>query len=252
VKSVKTAFCTDSGRVREQNEDSVGVFFGNKCVLGIVADGMGGHAAGEIASKMAVDLSAEKFSTHSEPFTQEEAEIWLNHLIRGVNLRLYEYAEAHEECRGMGTTFAGAICTNEFVTITSVGDSRIYIWNKGHLVKQITEDHTFVNELLKSGQITLEEAVDHPKRHILMRSLGTEPTIALDTSTFEWMNGSHILICSDGLTNKLSDEKLSEIMEGALSLCEKTDMMIKEANHFGGEDNISVIIISQDGDGEKE
>ncbi|MCO7127980.1 Stp1/IreP family PP2C-type Ser/Thr phosphatase [Sporolactobacillus shoreicorticis] len=248
---MKAEWYTSSGNVREQNEDSLGVFYGDECLIGIVADGMGGHAAGEIASKMALKLTSAKWSEHSGTFTKEEAEMWLNRLVRSVNLRLYEYAETHEECRGMGTTFAVALCTNEFIAVSSVGDSRIYIWKQGYIVKQITEDHTFVNELLKSGQITKEEAADHPKRNILMRSLGTEPTIALDTSVIDWTDCSHLLICSDGLTNKLSDQILSEIMEGTMNLREKTEMMINEANHAGGEDNSSVIIISKDGDGEK-
>ncbi|MCQ2008911.1 MAG: Stp1/IreP family PP2C-type Ser/Thr phosphatase [Sporolactobacillus sp.] len=248
---MKAEWCTSSGNVREQNEDSLDVLYGDDCLLGIVADGMGGHAAGEIASKMALELTSAKWSEHSGVFTKEEAETWLNHLVRSVNLRLYEYAETHDACRGMGTTFAVALCTKEFIAVSSVGDSRIYIWKQNCIVKQITEDHTFVNELLKSGQITKEEAEDHPKRNILMRSLGTEPTIALDTSVIDWANCSHLLICSDGLTNKLSDETLSEIMEGTMNLREKTEMMISEANHAGGEDNSSVIIISKDGDGEK-
>lgn len=249
---MESTYRTDPGKVRDHNEDSVGVFFGENCLLGIVADGMGGHAAGEIASRMAVDLSSAKWAERSGTPTRDEAESWLNHLVRNINLRIYEYSGTHEACKGMGTTFAAAFCTNDFVVVSTVGDSRVYIWNQGSIARQISEDHTLVNELLKSGQISKEDAEIHPKKHVLMRALGTEPTIALDTSVFDWSKGSHLLICSDGLTNKLSGAKLSEIMEEATGLHEKTEKMINEANHAGGEDNISVIIISQDGGGEKQ
>jgi protein phosphatase len=252
VIQVETAYCTHPGKIRSHNEDSVGVYNGESCLLAIVADGMGGHAAGEVASKMAVDLSAQRFMEHEGIFTREKAEIWLNHLVRGINLRLYEHAESHDTCKGMGTTFAAALCTNEFIAVSSVGDSRIYIWKHPQPVKQITEDHTFVNELLKTGQITEDEAAGHPKRNILMRSLGTEPTIALDTAIVEWSSWSHVLLCSDGLSNKLTDERLTEIMNKSMNLEEKTGMMVKEANRAGGEDNISVILISNDRDGEKQ
>nr|WP_283163288.1 Stp1/IreP family PP2C-type Ser/Thr phosphatase [Sporolactobacillus mangiferae] len=238
--------------IREQNEDSIGVFHAEGALLAIVADGMGGHAAGEVASKMAIDCASERWKAHAGTFTRKEASSWLNHLVRSLNLQLFEYAQNHAECHGMGTTFAVALCTDQWIAVSSVGDSRIYIWHEGEPIRQLTEDHTFVNELLKSGQITKEEAASHPKRHILMRSLGTEPTIALDTSVIDWGSGSHILICSDGLTNKLSDGQLSKIMECQASMHEKTEMMIQEANRAGGEDNVSVVIISQDGDGEKQ
>ncbi|MCO7174652.1 Stp1/IreP family PP2C-type Ser/Thr phosphatase [Sporolactobacillus kofuensis] len=249
---MQIAYRTDPGKVRSNNEDSIGVFNDHDCLLAIVADGMGGHAAGEIASKMAVDFSSVRWTEREKTLSKEEAELWLNHLVRGVNLKLYEYAETHEACHGMGTTFAAVYCTSEFMIVSTVGDSRVYKQTKNHRIVQITEDHTYVNELVKSGQITEEEAEVHPKKNILMRSLGTEPTIALDTVTLDWSDCTHLLLCSDGLTNKLSNGKLSEIMEHEATLHEKTEMMIREANNAGGEDNISVIIISKDGDGEKQ
>ncbi|RYM07222.1 Stp1/IreP family PP2C-type Ser/Thr phosphatase [Sporolactobacillus sp. THM7-7] len=247
---MKAVYKTDRGKVRERNEDSVGVFYGEKQLFGVVADGMGGHAAGEVASRMALEVTEKKWKALPGPLTEQEAVDWLNHLVRSINVHLYDYSESHEECRGMGTTIAAALCGERFITVSAVGDSRIYFWKRGEPIRQVTEDHTLVNELVKSGQISKEDAETHPRKHILMRALGTEPAIELDTATLTWSAGSGIIICSDGLSNKLSNEKINEILENDSTLQEKTEKMIEEANNAGGEDNISMIIVSYDGDGE--
>lgn len=249
--TVKAVFNTDRGKIRNHNEDSVGVFYGEGQLLGAVADGMGGHAAGDVASRMALEVIETKWMKISGALTEPEAVKWLNQLVRSINVHLYNYSETHTECRGMGTTVAAAFCRKDFIAVSAVGDSRVYIWKEGEPIRQITEDHTLVNELVKSGQISKEDAEVHPKKHVLMRALGTEPAIQLDTSTFKWSEGSHVMICSDGLTNKLSDETIGGILGSESSLQEKTEIMIKKANDAGGEDNISMIIISHDGDGEE-
>ncbi|MFX3618419.1 MAG: Stp1/IreP family PP2C-type Ser/Thr phosphatase [Sporolactobacillus sp.] len=248
---MKAVFGSDVGRQRSHNEDSVNIFYHGSELLAVVADGMGGHAAGEVASTMAVQYAEKKWQEREAEFTQDEAVGWINHLVRGINVHLYDYAESHETCRGMGTTFAAAFCSKNFIVITTVGDSRIYSWNEGEAVQQVTEDHTLVNELLKSGQISKIDAERHPEKHVLMRALGTEPAIELDTLTLNWSQCSHLILCSDGLTNKLSDEGISGILGSAGSLQEKIEQMISAANDAGGEDNISLIIISRDSDGEQ-
>ncbi|GGL44353.1 Stp1/IreP family PP2C-type Ser/Thr phosphatase [Sporolactobacillus putidus] len=245
---MKAVYSTDRGKIRNHNEDSVGVFYGDGQILGVVADGMGGHAAGDVASRMAIEVIEAKWEKISGPLNENEAVEWLNRLVRSINVHLYDYAAEHEACRGMGTTIAAAFCREDFVAVSAVGDSRIYIWKQGEPIRQVTEDHTLVNELVKSGQISKEDAEIHPKKHILMRALGTEPAIELDTSTLKWSEGSLIMICSDGLTNKLSDETISQIIGRKCSLQEKTEAMIVAANDAGGEDNISMIIVSRDGE----
>ncbi|RYL95383.1 Stp1/IreP family PP2C-type Ser/Thr phosphatase [Sporolactobacillus sp. THM7-4] len=248
---MKAVCNTDRGKVRNHNEDSIGIFYGEKQLLGVVADGMGGHAAGDVASRMALEVVKRKWKEVTGGFTKQEAVDWLNQLVRSINVHLYNYSLSHMECRGMGTTIAAALCRKEYVAVTAVGDSRIYLSQKGKPIRQITEDHTLVNELVKSGQISKEDAEDHPKKHILIRALGTEPAIELDTSIIQWSEGCQIIICSDGLSNKLSDETLNGILENeSTTLQEKTEKMIQEANTAGGEDNISMIIVSYDGDGE--
>lgn len=248
---MKAVFNTDRGKVRVHNEDSVRVFYGQNQLLGVVADGMGGHVAGEVASRLAVESAEKKWSELSGPLTKDEAVKWLNQLVRSMNVRVYDYAESHLECRGMGTTVAAAFCSADFIVVSTVGDSRVYIWREGNSASQITEDHTLVNELVKSGQITREDAEVHPGKHVLMRALGTEPAIELDTVTLDWSKGSCLMICSDGLTNRLSNEWIGKKLGEKGSLQEKADQMIRDANDAGGEDNISLIIISHDSDGDE-
>ncbi|MFT8871406.1 MAG: Stp1/IreP family PP2C-type Ser/Thr phosphatase [Sporolactobacillus sp.] len=249
---MKAAFASDIGRQRESNEDSVGVFCHGGQLFGVVADGMGGHAAGEVASRMALKLSEASWQALGSALDREQAVEWLNHLVRAVNVRLYDHAEKHAECYGMGTTFAAAFCDERFVVITTVGDSRIYTWSAGAGMRQMTEDHTLVNELVKKGEITKDDACVHPDKHILMRALGTEPTVALDTLLLDWHDFTHLIICSDGLSNKLTNEQMSTTMALDQSLEQKATGMVQAANNAGGEDNISLVIISHDDGGEME
>ncbi|MCI1857663.1 MAG: Stp1/IreP family PP2C-type Ser/Thr phosphatase [Sporolactobacillus sp.] len=247
---MRAVFETDRGKVRSHNEDSVNVFRGHGQLLAVIADGMGGHVAGEVASGLALDFVRRRWQELDRQLSQPEAAQWLNRLVRSINVHLFDYAESHPECRGMGTTFAAALCDPAYIVASTVGDSRVYIWENGQALRQMSEDHTLVNELLKAGQITEAEAKVHPERHVLIRSLGTTPTITLDTFTSAWSDDHYLLLCSDGLTNKVSDEKMSGILEQEIPLEEKAKIMIKAANDAGGEDNISLIIISRDSDGE--
>ncbi|TGB00240.1 Stp1/IreP family PP2C-type Ser/Thr phosphatase [Sporolactobacillus shoreae] len=248
---MRAVFGTDIGKVRTHNEDSVRVFTGKNQLLGIVADGMGGHVAGEVASSLAVEAAEKKWNEISETLTMQEAVKWLNQLVRSMNVRIYDYSESHFDCRGMGTTVAAAFCGNDFAVVSTVGDSRVYIWHEGIKASQITEDHTLVNELVKSGQLSKEDAEVHPKKHVLTRALGTEPAVQLDTMTLDWPEGSRLVVCSDGLTNRLSDEWISRALAENNSLQEKADQLIRDANEAGGDDNISLIIISHDSDGDE-
>ncbi|RBW67509.1 Stp1/IreP family PP2C-type Ser/Thr phosphatase [Bacillus taeanensis] len=245
---METVFKTDKGKVRPHNEDSGGIFIkNNQSVLAVVADGMGGHRAGDVASTMAVSFLKEKWEHVNEVLTPHDAEKWLEAAILGANQKILDYAKNHPECKGMGTTLAAALCTEQYIIIAHIGDSRIYLLNENAFSLK-TSDHSLVNELLKSGEITEEEASNHPRKHVLLRALGTEESIYIDIQTVLWEEDDLLLLCSDGLTNKVSDETLEEMTRSEYSLDEMAVHLIQLANKAGGEDNISVALLKHSSD----
>jgi serine/threonine protein phosphatase PrpC len=241
---MEAIFRTDRGKVRQHNEDNGGVFFQNEnLVLAVVADGMGGHQAGDVASEMTVNELERLWQDIASFESPEQAETWLKDTIQQVNQKLFTYASEHEECQGMGTTLVASICTDEFVTVGHIGDSRCYLQNS-HGLSQITSDHSLVNELVRSGQISKEDAEYHPRKNVLMRALGTESDVHLDITTIEWEQKDSLLLCSDGLTNKVSDEELGEFLGDQATPKGKAQSLINRANELGGEDNISVAIVA--------
>lgn len=242
MKNLKTFFMTDIGKVRQHNEDSGKVLTNSKGdTFAIVADGMGGHLAGDVASSMAVQ-HLEKLWEKANIATPMEAEQWLSQSVSYVNKQLYEHSKNHMECEGMGTTLVTAICTPEFITIGHIGDSRFYSFSGGEL-KQITEDHSLVNELLRYGEITKEDAEGHPKKNVLLRALGTEEASEFDVKTIEYEADAMLVLCSDGLSNKVSSEAMQEILKRNISIEEKGQSLVQLANDLGGEDNITIILI---------
>lgn len=242
MNEMKAIFLTDKGRVRPHNEDCGGIFtneYGQ--ILAIVADGMGGHRAGDVASQMAVEKLKEYWEQSPLIRSPREAEEWLSTHVEKVNRDLFEYAKTNEDCQGMGTTIVTFICHDSFATISNIGDSRCYLRNSSGF-KQITEDHSLVNELLKSGQISEEDAKQHPRKNILLRALGTEEAVQMDTKTIGIDPGDHLLLCSDGLSNKISEDELLEILTSSFTNEEKATKLIQRANENGGEDNITVIL----------
>ncbi|MCA0988025.1 Stp1/IreP family PP2C-type Ser/Thr phosphatase [Guptibacillus algicola] len=234
---------TDRGQVRAYNEDSTNAIQNNLGeYLVIVADGMGGHRAGDIASSMAVECLQTNWQKEKAGFRPGRAEAWLLHNIKEANETILSYSNDNKEYAGMGTTLVAAVCTEDFITIGHVGDSRAYLIQDGQ-VHQKTSDHSLVNELVKNGQLSEEEALDHPRKHVLLRALGTDDKVKVDIHTFEWSKDEAALFCTDGLTNKLSDETLNEVMYSGISLQEKATKLITLANEAGGEDNITVAVI---------
>ncbi|WP_243290239.1 Stp1/IreP family PP2C-type Ser/Thr phosphatase [Bacillus sp. FJAT-47783] len=239
---MKAIFLTDKGKVRPHNEDCGGILKNQDGqVLAIVADGMGGHRAGDVASRMTVEKLKHAWEKSSSLSTPNKAESWLKEQIEMVNRELYEHAKAHDECQGMGTTIVAFLSFETFATISHIGDSRCYLLN-GSGFKQITEDHSLVNELLKSGQISKEDAEQHPRKNILLRALGTEPSVQIDMKTIGIDPGDVIMLCSDGLSNKVSEEELKEILSSHEPLEIRAEKLITRANVKGGEDNISVVL----------
>jgi len=236
-------FKTDRGKVRPLNEDNGGVFINAQGgMLAIVADGMGGHKAGEVASLIAVNLLKERWDAVQELLTPAEVENWFQIQISEVNKKIFEHAKENSQCEGMGTTIVAVICTDGFATVTNIGDSRCYVMNdQGY--QQLTEDHSFVNELVKTGQISPEDAAHHPRKNIVLKAAGTEPDIEIDTVTIAFEEGDKMLLCSDGLSDKVSKSEMEEILSSSLKIEEKADRLIQLANQYGGEDNISLAII---------
>lgn len=237
-------FLTDRGRVRSHNEDNGGVFVNKDgTILAVVCDGMGGHQAGEVASEKAVSHIKEMWEETTNISSPEPAEIWLKTFILQTNQSLFDHANSHEECHGMGTTIVAVILGDSFVTLAHVGDSRIYLISEEG-AKQLTEDHTFVNELVKTGQISKEDAEHHPRKNVILQALGTENTVKIDIKTITYDDPGYILLCSDGLTDKVNDREIVEVLNnGSQALSAKAEELIRRANHYGGEDNITVAIL---------
>lgn len=251
---MEVAFQSDVGKLRSHNEDSGGVFLSpNGYVLAIVADGMGGHQAGDVASQMTIQAMSKRWSEVDNLETAQAIEVWLREKITEVNHLLFDHAKNNPQCHGMGTTLVAVVCTEQFITFAHVGDSRAYLMNKEAALTQKTSDHSLVNELVRSGQITELEAENHPRRNVLLRALGTEQEVKIDIETIHWDENSYVLLCSDGLTNKVSNNEIQEILQQDNTLPEKAASFISLANKRGGEDNISVaivknVLVESDGD----
>lgn len=240
---MKTVFKTDPGRVRIHNEDNGGIFVnGDQNHLAVVADGMGGHRAGDVASEMTIAQLQKSWEESANIHTAEAAEEWLKAKINEVNLALLEHSNTYSECEGMGTTLIAAICTPNFVTLAHIGDSRCYLLNESGY-KQLTEDHSLVYELVKSGQISKEDAENHPRKNVILRALGTEKSIEIDIITIIFEEGDLLLICSDGLSNKVSEKEMIEVLTKYQDPETRADTLIHLANQYGGEDNITLVIV---------
>ncbi len=237
---MKSFYLTDPGIVRSHNEDSVIIV---KNLLGehmmIVADGMGGHRAGEIASGIAVSHLGDRFRSLSSIGSKLDAINWLDENVALINAEIIKYANSNPECMGMGTTLVVAILTDDFLIFGNVGDSSGYVLKNGKLHK-VTKDHTLVNVLVESGELTEEEALNHPKKNVLMRALGASDKQELDKFAVE-TDIDAILLASDGLTNMLSTEQIENILnDEEMDIESKLAKLVKKCNSRGGTDNISV------------
>ncbi|KGX88497.1 Stp1/IreP family PP2C-type Ser/Thr phosphatase [Pontibacillus litoralis] len=239
-------FLTDIGQVRSHNEDAGGLFYNEGYqLLAVVADGMGGHKAGDVASSIATSSLHNKWKFTPTISTPEAAETWLEEAVRHVNSEIYEYASQHEDCHGMGTTIVAAICTEDYVSVAHIGDSRCYMHVNSEL-KQITEDHSLVNELVRTGQISPQDAKHHPRKNVLIKALGTERAVDMDVRTITWEYQHKLLLCSDGLSNKLTDDEIGSFLTEPVQVQEKVEKLIQVANKRGGEDNISIAIVERE------
>ena len=233
----KTA-ATHAGRRRRRNEDD----YVAEPPIFVVADGMGGAQAGEVASRLATAAFREYHGADDLPGEERVAAI-----IQEANRRIYERAQADAQVSGMGTTVTAALVEPGGVTIGHVGDSRAYRIRGGEL-EQLTQDHSLVADLMRSGRLTAEEAEIHPQRSVIIRALGTDPVVDVDTLTVDAQPGDVFLICSDGLTTMVGNETILDAVEGSDSLEAAGKALVKAANRGGGEDNVTVVLFTVEAD----
>ncbi|MDQ0337553.1 protein phosphatase [Caldalkalibacillus uzonensis] len=241
---MEVAIKTHVGNMREVNEDSAGVFKHDQGVLlAVVADGMGGHQAGDVASKMALDKLQELFHRAEHGQDEEAWKQWLRESIEAANAHIFNYARQNPTHLGMGTTLVAALLLKDCFLIAHVGDSRAYRYVNTQL-EMLTEDHSLVNELVRSGQLAPEEAEFHPQRHVITRALGTASDVCVDLGRFDYVGQEQIMLCSDGLSGMVAEQEMKEILDSSRSLDEKASLLLQAALDAGGDDNITLILVS--------
>ncbi|CCQ96060.1 Serine/threonine phosphatase stp [[Clostridium] ultunense Esp] len=235
---------TDIGRIRDINQDAYYISSHKEHPLFIIADGMGGHKAGEIASRMAVEIISSRLEKDLKRLELDDSGIKDKIVcsISKANEKIYRKALEEEKFSGMGTTVTLAYKNNEKIFIGHVGDSRAYLFRKG-VLSQITKDHSLVEELIRNGSISKEEAKLHPQRNIITRAVGTSKEIESDLIVQENNKGDILLLCTDGLTNMLMDEEIKEYLLVNEDMQKVCDELVKLSNDKGGYDNITVLAI---------
>ena len=243
---MRSSSATNVGRKRKINQDSIFASdkpVGNLPNLYIVADGMGGHNAGDFASRYTVNTVREYIAG-----SREKNPIKLiNEAIQLANRGILKEASEHSEMFGMGTTIVVTTIVDEYAYTANVGDSRLHLFDGGEL-RQITKDHSLVEEMVRLGELSEEDARTHPDRHIITRAVGASDEVDVDFFDYQMPPDSMILMCSDGLSNMVEDEEIRRIIAQPSDISSKTRELIDEANENGGKDNIAVIIVKPDAD----
>ena len=232
---------TDVGHKRKMNQDYVFASadpVGNLPNLFVVADGMGGHNAGDYASSHAVGIVVEEIREDAD-FNPVKV---IRHAIESANTEIITQAQKDEKLRGMGTTMVAATIVGHYAYVANVGDSRLYV--AGEQIQQITKDHSLVQEMVRMGELNAEEARNHPDKNIITRALGAERTVDVDFFDQKLEPGNVVLMCSDGLSNMVEDDRIGEIISDTdRDLQERGQALISEANRNGGKDNIAIVLI---------
>lgn len=247
---------TNVGMKRTHNEDAYDLIDDERLYL--VADGMGGHASGEVASKMAIETLREFFSATSQdpeatwPYKMDKARGYEeNRLITGIklaNLRIHEAAQREPRLRGMGTTIVAILVIDDGVLIAHVGDSRVYRLRQGKL-EQLTDDHSLLNDYIKMKRLTEEEIANFPHKNVIVRALGMKETVKVDTRLDPPQPGDLYLLCSDGLCGPVTDQEIGEIAQSSNDLKAIGSKLIERANANGGPDNVTVVLAKWIGKG---
>ena len=242
---MQTFYMTDAGKVRTHNEDNVTIISNknNEFILA-VADGMGGHKAGEVASSIAMEHLTESFEAKETLGKKEDAIDWLRQIVKEINDKIFSYTASHPESKGMGTTLVIAVKTNDYILYGNIGDSSGYAI-KNQKLHKITKDHTLVNLLVSTGELTVEQAKFHPRKNLLTRALGANDPIEIDVFDVDnTVDG--LFLCSDGLTNMVTDEQIEKVLNSNSSIEEQVDKLIKKSNMRGGTDNISIAYLRKE------
>lgn len=237
---LKTFSITDVGKERKLNQDYVftsEIPVGKLANLFIVADGMGGHNAGDYASKYTIETIVEEIEKSKDTSVVKI----LEKAIQSANRHIRKKSQESEGLNGMGTTVVAATIHGDEICVANVGDSRLYVINQE--IKQITEDHSLVEEMVRMGGIRREQARSHPKKNIITRAIGAEDELEIDFFQVKLKKGDFVLLCSDGLTNMIEDEEIRMILQGQRDIVEKAEALVATANNNGGKDNIAVILI---------
>lgn len=241
---MKYAAGTDKGLVREINEDSYNILPGNQEApyVFIVADGMGGHNCGEIASRVAVEYISDYFAQNAGSYIDaEDSGPALKKLVEAANQEVWQKSLETPETNGMGTTLTMAVIAGKTVTIAHVGDSRLYLARSGDM-RKVTEDHSYIEELVRKGSLTREEAENHPGKNIITRAIGSSPELDVDILSLTMETDDIMVLCTDGLTNMVCEDEIHETA-GSNTPEAACEQLIEAAKRHGGEDNITVIII---------
>ena len=242
---MQTFYFTDPGKVRSHNEDSVTIINNdkNEFILAI-ADGMGGHKAGEVASSIAIEHIRESFYKLETIGNKENAIEWLRIIVKEINGKIFEYAKIHPESKGLGTTLVIAIKTDDYILYGNIGDSSGYVI-KNNTLHKVTKDHTYVGMLLTNGKLTEETAKNHPGKNLLTRALGANDPIEIDIFDVD-TSVKGLFLCSDGLTNMLTEEQIEKTLNSDLPIEEAVVKLIRKANARGGTDNISIAYLKKE------
>lgn len=246
---MKSFYLTDAGKVRDHNEDSVIIVKNRENnYLMAVSDGMGGHSCGEIASSIVIGYLGHHFQEHFYKMNKEQAINFIKDSIDEVNSMIFKYVDEHPESRGMGTTLVMAIVTTDYILMANIGDSSGFVVKDKHLHK-ITYDHTLVNLLVSAGELSQEEAKNHPRKNVLMKALGANDPIDADIYDCD-MDIDAIMLCSDGVTNMLEVDQIEKVLDSELEIEEKVVKLIQKCNNRGGLDNISIAYLIKNEEGE--
>ena len=231
-------FITDKGNVRELNEDNLAYYVGKEISVYVVGDGMGGHNAGEVASKMAVEGVVSYVNTHYGKLSLEKM---LKNAVLEVNSDIYAYSKENEGLSGMGTTIVAIFEYSNKIQIANVGDSCCYGINKDG-IKKLTKDHSLVQELVDSGCITSEEAKNHPRKNIITRAIGTNSDVEVDIVTVLKEEYEYYLLCTDGFANDLDEQDIWKELNSSKDLIKSCENLVELVKSRGGRDNITVLV----------
>lgn len=243
---MKSYYLSDTGKVRTHNEDSVMIVKNlSGEYLMVVADGMGGHKAGEVASSIVVNGLTNKFKNLETIGDKQNAVNWIRENVNTLNDDIFKYTDEFPESKGMGTTLVLTIITKEYTLFGNVGDSSGFVMKKGSLYK-VTKDHTLVNLLVETGELTKEEALNHPRKNVLMRALGANNPIDVDIFDIVDDEYDSILLCSDGLTNMLNANQIEKVLNSDLTIEEKVVKLVRKSNLRGGTDNVSIAYLEKE------